>query len=131
MMTGLKATCVDLRYSADQLYDSQKLFDISVASTLGLDEDDLKELRAVEGVQTAEGEYSASVYTDIDGARQEAEIRTIGESLNRPTVVKGSLPEAANEVAVTESYLADTGKQIGDTLTFDEEEDSDVFPDGV
>lgn len=131
MMTGLKAACVDLRYSADQLYDSQKLFDISVASTLGLDEDDLKELRAVEGVQTAEGEYSASVYTDIDGARQEAEIRTIGESLNRPTVVKGSLPEAANEVAVTESYLADTGKQIGDTLNFDEEEDSDVFPDGV
>lgn len=33
MMTGLKAACVDLRYSADQLFDSQKLFDISVAST--------------------------------------------------------------------------------------------------
>lgn len=36
MMSGLKASCDDLRYSADEFYDQQNLFDIMVVSTLGL-----------------------------------------------------------------------------------------------
>ena len=134
MMTGLQAACNDLRYSADALYDEQRLFDISISSTLGLDEDDVRALRELKDVSAAEGEYSQNVYTDIDGGLEEAEIHTLGKELNIPYVVEGRLPEAADEIAVTGSYLQAAGKTVGDTLTFSEEdleeEEDSVFRSG-
>ncbi len=133
MLTGLRASCNDLRYSADALYDEQNLFDIQISSTLGLDEDDIAALSALEEVLAVEGEYAKTVYTDVDGVHEEAKVRTLCDELNVPTVLEGELPDAVGEIAVTESYLLDTGKQIGDTLTFSEEdlaEDEEaIFPD--
>ena len=48
MMCGLRASCVDLRYSADAFFDEQKLFDIRVVSTLGISENDLTALEKVD-----------------------------------------------------------------------------------
>ncbi|MCD7981890.1 MAG: hypothetical protein LUF32_06200 [Clostridiales bacterium] len=132
MMTGLRAACNDLRYSADALYDDQGLFDIQVSSTLGLDDDDVEALLTMDEVSAAEGEYSDTVYTEVEGVHQDVKIRTMGEQINVPTVVEGCLPQAENEIAVTESYLLDSGKQIGDTLTFSEdvsEDEEAVFSD--
>lgn len=133
MMTGLTAACNDLRWSADALYDEQGLFDIQISSTLGLDEDDIAALSALDEVAVVEGEYSETVYVEVEGVHEEAKVRTLGEEINVPTVIEGTLPKAADEIAVTESYLLDTGKQVGDTLTFtvtetDEDEDP-VFAD--
>lgn len=122
MLTGLKASCVDLRYSADVLYDEQRLFDIQVSSTLGLDDNDIDALQGLEDVSAAEGEYSGNVYTDISGVHEEAEVRTLGEEINIPTIVEGRLPKEPDEIAVTQSYLLDTGKKVGDTLSFYEDE---------
>ena len=38
MLTGIKSACIDLRYSADQFFDAQNLFDVNIVSTLGLTE---------------------------------------------------------------------------------------------
>lgn len=127
MLTGLKASCVDLRYSADVLYDEQHLFDIQVSSTLGLDENDIAALQELEDVSVAEGEYSKNVYTDISGVHEEVEIRTMGEEINVPTVVEGHLPQNPDEVAVTQSFLLDSGKKVGDTLSFYEDDEDPVF----
>ncbi len=133
MMTGLTAACNDLRVSADALYDEQNLFDIEVSSTLGLDDDDIEALASLEEVTAVEGEYSKTVYVEIDGVHESATIRTLGEGMNLPTVLEGTLPQAEDEIAVTESYLIDSGKQVGDTLTFEEtdlgEDEDAVFAD--
>ena len=42
MMTGLQAGCEDLRLSADRFYDEQRLFDVSIMSTLGLTKEDVE-----------------------------------------------------------------------------------------
>ncbi len=134
MLTGLRASCNDLRYSADALFDEQKLFDIQISSTLGLDEEDVEALRALDSITVVEGEYAKSVYTDVDGVHKEAKLRTMGEEINVPTVLEGTLPTAENEIAVTETYLLDSGKSVGDTLTFSEtdieEDEESIFPEG-
>ncbi|MCD8150073.1 MAG: hypothetical protein LUE92_11065 [Clostridiales bacterium] len=133
MMTGLTAACNDLRVSADAFYDEQYLFDIEVSSTLGLDDDDIEALASLDEVSAVEGGYSKTVYVDVDGVHESVTIYTLGDEINLPTVLEGTLPQEYDEIAVTESYLNDTGKQIGDTLTFAEtdlEEDEDaVFAD--
>ena len=127
MFTGLQAGCEDLRLSADAFFDEQNLYDIAIQSTLGLTDDDVEALAGLDGIEAAEGGYSETVNLSGD-SHKSVEIRTIGTSgMNAPYVVEGTLPEAADEIAVTQSYLNDSGKSIGDTVEIEEilEEDSE------
>ena len=49
MFSGLEAACEDLRRSGDRFFDSQKLFDLRIMSTLGLTEEDVMRYASVEG----------------------------------------------------------------------------------
>lgn len=122
MLTGLKAACDDLRYSADRFFDAQKLYDISVMSTLGLTDEDVAALSQLEGVETAEGAYSETVYTQVDDKRQNAEVKVLSaKGMNEPYLLEGVLPQKADEIAVTQKYMKETGKTLGDTLTIEED----------
>lgn len=122
MFSGLKAACVDLRHSADVFLDQQNLYDICVLSTLGLTEEDVEALSQVEGIAYAEGTYSETVHTRVGEKNQSASVKTISASgLNQPYLVDGTLPENSNEIAVTSKFLEETGYEIGDTLTIEEE----------
>lgn len=121
MLTGLSIACLDLRESAEALYERQHLYDISVQSTLGLTQDDVDELAGTEGVAVAEGGYEIETYTEVDGIRSTVMLKTLLSSgINEPYVVEGSLPDAPNEIAVTENYLHTANKSIGDTVTFED-----------
>lgn len=121
MLTGLSIACLDLRESAEALYERQHLYDISVQSTLGLTQDDVDELAGIEGVAVAEGGYEIETYTEVDGIRSTVMLKTLLSSgVNEPYVVEGSLPDAPNEIAVTENYLHAANKSIGDTVTFED-----------
>ena len=117
MLTGLSMACIDLRAAADALYARQHLFDISVQSTLGLVQDDLDELAAVDGVEAVEGGYEQETYTRVNGLRATVAAKALlGSGINEPYLVEGELPDSAGEIAVTENYLHEAGKSIGDTL---------------
>ena len=120
MLSGLKAACDDLRYSADQFYDEQQVFDIQIVSTMGLNEDDLAALRKANGIERAEGVYRETVYTSVNGSSQNADVQTLGGQLNMPYLLKGRLPENEKEIAVSKTYADDSGKTIGDTIRFHE-----------
>ncbi len=130
MLVGLKAACDDLRVTADGYYDAQHLFDISIRSTLGLDEGDIEALSEIEGVDVAEGGYLETAYTTIDDAREKVDLKALSPAgLNEPQLVEGRLPRDTNEIAVTQKYLDASGKEIGDTVTFeglDEETEEDA-----
>ena len=121
MLTGLSMACIDLREAASALYTRQRLYDICVQSTYGLSQADLDELSTVDGVACVEGSYQQDTYTRVDGSRATVTVKalTSASELNEPYVVDGRLPKAAGEVAVTENYLHESGKKIGDTLSFE------------
>lgn len=121
VMTGLAAGCRDLRMSADRFYDEQELFDISIQSTLGLTEEDIDALLALDGVEKAEGSFSEIVHTKKGDVNKTAEVKVLKtDGLNVPYVVDGILPQNADEIVVTKNYIAETGKQIGDTVVIEE-----------
>ena len=126
MMTGIEAGCRDLKISADKFYDSQELFDISIMSTLGLTEDDVLEIQNMEGIAKAEGTFTEIVHTKNGNVNRTAEVKIYRENgLNIPYVLEGRLPKTATEVAVSENYLKETGKSIGDNLVMEEIMDND------
>ncbi len=126
MLVGLRAACVDLRFSADEFFDAQHLFDVRVQSTLGLVDDDVEALAAIDGVETAEGGWAETVYTTVGSGSSKAEVRALSEKgLNEPLVLEGELPQDAQHVAVTRRYADETGLGVGDTLTFRNEADDE------
>ena len=132
MMTGIEAGCRDLKISADRFYDSQELFDISVMSTLGLTEDDVLEIQTMEGVEKAEGSFSEIVHTKNGDVNKTAEVKIFKENgLNIPYVVEGRLPASIEEIAVSETYLKETGKTIGDNLIIEEIMEGEAEEDAV
>ena len=126
LMTGLEAGCRDLKLSADRFYDSQKLFDISIMSTLGLTEDDVLAIQRMEEVEKAEGTFSEIVHTKNGDVNRTAEVKIVRENgLNVPYVLEGRLPKEIGEIAVSETYLKETGKSLGDKLSIEEIMDED------
>lgn len=125
MVTGLRASCFDLRNSADTFFDSQQLYDLSVQSTLGLTEADIDALAAIEGVEKVEGTWEENTYTDAGSQRLSVAVKTLlNEEINQPYVVSGFLPTNETEIAVTQNYLDTAGMSLGDTVTLEENDDA-------
>ncbi len=126
MLTGLKAACEDLRYSADAFFDKQNLYDISIVSTMGLTEEDVEVIADLEGVEEAEGVYSETVYTQLDGVTKQAAVQVLGEKgINVPYLLEGKMPKKEADILVTEKYLKESGKSIGDMVYIEEESGSE------
>ncbi|TCL57321.1 putative ABC transport system permease protein [Kineothrix alysoides] len=122
MLTGIYAACQDMYYSADKFFDRQNLFDIRIVSTLGLSQEDIDALEKVEGVELAEGGYSKTVNTYVDGISRSGEMTVLSENgMNIPYLLEGKLPMNPGEIAVTQKYIDASGKSVGDTITIEEE----------
>lgn len=124
MFVGVRAACENLRASADEFFDAQRLYDVSVQSTLGLTGDDVKALAALDGVGVAEGSWSETAYTQVGDARAQVSVMAWEQGgMNEPYLLDGRLPEAAGEVAVTSEFLEDSGLSLGDAVTFSADPD--------
>ena len=121
MLTGVYAACLDMYYSADRFFDGHNLFDNRVLSTLGLTQEDVDALAQIEGVKSAQGGYSETAYTQVDGVRKSAELTVIASDINTLYLKAGALPTKPGEIAVTQKYMEESGKAIGDTLTIEED----------
>ncbi|WP_156963189.1 ABC transporter permease [Bifidobacterium stellenboschense] len=119
MLGGLNTVGKDIRAGLDDFFDSTGMHDISVVSTRGFDDADIAALRKADGVADAAGIRSQSVTTKIDGKRAAATVSTLDDrGIDDPYLSEGRLPKAGHEIAVTRQYLDDSGKQVGDTVTF-------------
>lgn len=126
MLSGIKAGCDDLRYSADVFFDKQNLYDISIVSTMGLTEEDVAAVAELDGIEAAEGTYSEEVYTELaDGSRKQAAVKVLSEKgINIPYLLEGNMPDTPVEILVTEKYRKESGKQVGDAVYIEEKNDT-------
>lgn len=126
MLTGLKAGCDDLRYTADAFFDRQNLMDIMVVSTMGLTEEDVEVLSRIEGVEDVEGTYSETVFTYLEGKMKQAKVNVLSQKdINMPYLLEGEMPLRPDEILVTRDYISESGKQIGDMVFIEEDMDED------
>lgn len=121
MMTGLYVACKDMYYSADHFFDGQNLFDIQILSTLGLTQEDVDILTAVDGIEKVEGIYIEKVHTALGSEQKTADMTVLNQGdINRPLLVSGSLPTKSGEIAVTQVYLDESRKTLGDQVSIQE-----------
>lgn len=129
MFSGLQASCMDLRRSADQFFDEQRLHDLTIVSTLGLTDADVEVLKSLPETETVEGVYRLDATAMITGTEYDIALETIREGmLDVPYLVSGRLPMTQDEAVVTEVFLRDTETAVGDTVTVIEEIEEDEDP---
>ncbi|PAU67946.1 FtsX-like permease family protein [Bifidobacterium criceti] len=117
VLTGIYAGCRDTFIAANRFYEQQGLHDVEVVSTMGLTDDDVDALRGVDGVDDAVGVHIERVTIDGEGGhRLNATLREPADAIDVPYVREGRLPDAPDEIAVTEQFAHDTHDRIGDTI---------------
>lgn len=124
--SGIRASEPDMRYSGDAYFDSKNLMDIQVISTLGLTEDDVKAIQEVEGIEKAEGGYSADALCTEGDYQIVVHVMSMLPSMNQVQLEDGRLPESADECAVDVDFLAESTLKIGDTITFSSGTEDDI-----
>ena len=140
-LSGLLASPVDMRLSADDYCRALNLYDIKIQATQGLTEGDLNAVRSTEGVgavmpaydmdlmlKSQTGETLTTRLMSIPGDGVEEE-----DKLNDLVLVDGRMPSAPDEIVVglTKDFSGDR-PQVGDILTVsadNEESISDALPD--
>lgn len=114
--SGIRAAEPDMRLSGDKYFDDKNLMDIQVISTLGLSENDVKALEAVDGIEKVEAGYSVDALCMRKDSRVAIHIMSILPTMNTLSVEEGRLPEADDECAVDVEFLAGSGYEIGDKI---------------
>ena len=66
IFAGIRAVSPDMKKTADMYFDENKMMDIEVISTMGLTDDDVKEIQDLQDVKIVEGTYSKDVLTKVD-----------------------------------------------------------------
>ncbi len=126
--SGVRATCGDMRRSADDFFDSHNLFDLRVLSTFGLTDTDLNEIKQIDGVDEA----YASKYTDLAARCNEKELLTrvysqTSDDINKIDISKGRAPEADDEILM--NCYSFSGKiDVGDKITLEDTTNAEEFP---
>lgn len=132
---GLQMSGEDMRRASDVFYDGTSLWDLRVISTLGLADEDLDRLKAIEGVEQVMPSMTCDAMARLGGEQIAVRISTIDveaakgaeqvsaiqidsskdDYLNRPFLVDGRWPEGADECVIAADKL--TGSfGIGDIV---------------
>ena len=123
---GVRATEPDMRYSGDEYFDERNMMDLKVMSTLGLTDDDMDAILAVEGVEAVNPGYMIDVLSMVGESERIIHVESLPETMNQVDIVEGRLPGNAGECIVDVDAAASYGIQIGDVLEFKSGNDQEL-----
>lgn len=127
--SGVRATCNDMKTSADDYYDKQNLFDLRAVSTFGLTDGDKA---AIESVLPEDCSVYTSKYTDLAVERGDKEFLTrvyskLPDSINTPVIYEGRDIENEGECLISCNMLHES-INVGDTITLVDLAEAEKFP---
>lgn len=115
---GVRSAEPDMQLTANHFLNTSDFMDIRIIGTLGLTEEDVQAIKAVDGIDQAEGAYYAEAFLETDTKTFQMMLYSLGEKVNRVEVTQGRLPEQENECFLDEYFMERYGYQVGDTITF-------------
>ncbi|MDY4969212.1 MAG: FtsX-like permease family protein [Lachnospiraceae bacterium] len=118
---GVRSAEPDMTASVDRYYDETDFMDVRVMGTLGLTEDDLKAVADTEGIDRAEGGYSAELFAVCDNDQPVMSVVSSCEEMNRMTIEAGRMPQTADECFMDVGFMNKQGYEIGDQVTLTDE----------
>lgn len=137
---GLRMTCPDMELAGDMYYDGTNASDIRVVSTLGLSDESVEQLAAIEGVEGVMPAYETDAMASCNGRQVVMRIHSLDVDaaqasdtsdglnavsadrnyINRPLLVEGRWPQNPGECVVSADAVLDSPIALGDTVDLTE-----------
>ena len=111
--SGIRSSEPSMRITGDAYFDEADLMDLQVMSSLGLTEDDVAAFGQIDGVELAEGAYSADFLCDKQDRQDVFHVMSLTEKVNHPDILEGRMPRRTGECLMD----ADMGYRVGNTVT--------------
>ena len=123
---GIRSSDIVMKYSADQYFDQYHLMDVTIMTTLGIDDEDVEKIRQISEIEGVYPAYNQDVIVYNKMSQEVYELRSIPQNIsehnddymNRMVLLEGSFPENNNECVIEGDKLFASGYAIGDTIGF-------------
>ena len=110
--SGIRASEPDMRLTGDTYFDESNLIDIKALSTYGVTQDDVDAILKIDGVEHAEGAYSADFMQVVDKKQKVLHVISLQDEMNQVKLSDGRMPQKAGECLADQ----DAGYKVGDTI---------------
>lgn len=114
--SGIRAAEPDMRFSADEYFDTHHLADMKVISTFGLTKKDIEAIRKLDGVKNVECGYSTDAISRLKDSEKVVHIMSSLPAMNQVDVLEGRMPKEENECFMDIDFMKQTGYKIGDII---------------
>lgn len=103
-MLGLTASSPDMQDTLEHYLDESNMHDISIISTMGLNDEDIEALKNIEGVKDVYGIQTKDTEAKLGEVEKVIKVLEYNKNINTPVVLEGRLPENENECLIDEGY---------------------------
>ena len=110
--SGIRASEPDMRLTGDTYFDESNLMDIKALSTYGVTQDDVDAILKIDGVEHAEGAYSADFMQVVDKKQKVLHVISLQDEMNQVKLSDGRMPQKAGECLADQ----DAGYKVGDAI---------------
>ena len=135
LFAGVKIAPLDMKATADKYYDDYNLMDLRVLSTLGLTDEDVKDIKNIEGVLGVEPSKTLDVISKVDSDEFVIRVHSLPNNnlsddnedyINRLNLIEGHLPTKEGECVIAKENFGSLNLKIGDKLNLNSGDDSDI-----
>lgn len=132
---GVKATCPDMKITADKYFDDYNLMDIRLLSTMGFKEQDIEAIKGADGVLGVFPTYSMDAVTDIQDKDIILKVMALpldklngsdASYINRTKLLEGRYPTKPNECLAERRKFSNAEMSIGSTIKLSSGTDKDI-----
>lgn len=123
--SGLKSASPSMLKTSLTYLEDHALMDIRLVSTVGFDDEDIRDLSGLDYVDSVMPGYTSDLIVtqnDIDSVVRVFSVpqqtETNSKPINEVILREGRLPENEGECAIENYYLEMSGYHLGDTITF-------------
>lgn len=123
---GISASAPDMKASADAYFDEYNLMDFRILCNFGITENDVREIRKIEGLSGVYATYSQDVIVTyqnneyvlkLHGMDIKNSVSEQSDYINQVKIVNGRLPEKSGELVIEKGNMVESPFHIGDTIT--------------
>ncbi|WP_317273864.1 MULTISPECIES: FtsX-like permease family protein [Clostridium] len=128
--SGIKVAPIDMKKTADKYYDDNNFMDLTLYSTLGFTDEDIDEIKKIEGVEDVFPTYSLDTVTKVGSSEFVVKVMGIpldnSNYVNRYTLIQGRLPENPNECVIEEGKINNLDLAIGSKIKLESGSNEDL-----
>lgn len=122
--SGLVASSPDILDSLDHYVKDNKMYDVKVISTMGLDDNDIDAIKETGEFDSVYGIKSKDTLVKMNDKESVCKVIEYNENINKVTIIEGRMPEKDDECLLDKGYAfrEDASSYLGQTISLENDD---------